>query len=122
MLPFFRAGIGGPVAGGRQYVPWIHLEDIVAAILFCLDRAEVRGPVNLTAPTPVSNAALSRALGHVLHRPAILPVPGVALRILYGEMSEIVTTGQRVVPHRLLEHGFSFRHPEVEPALADVLA
>jgi uncharacterized protein len=121
MLPFFRAGIGGPVAGGRQYVPWIHLQDIVAAILFCLDQAQVRGAVNLTAPSTVTNAELSRALGHVLHRPAILPVPGFALRLLYGEMAEIITTGQRVIPHRLLEQGFSFRHPELEPALADVL-
>lgn len=122
MLPFFRAGIGGPVAGGKQYVPWIHIDDVVAGLLFCLDQAAASGPVNLTAPTPVTNAELSRALGHTLHRPALLPVPAFALRLLYGDMSEIVTTGQRVIPRRLEELGFSFGHPDLKPALSDVLA
>lgn len=122
MLPFFRAGIGGPVAGGRQYVPWIHVDDLVAALLFCLDSADARGPLNLAAPRPVDNAELARALGKALHRPAVLPVPGLALKLLYGEMSEIVTTGQRAIPQRLQELGFSFRHDELEAALRDVLA
>jgi uncharacterized protein len=122
MLPFFRAGIGGPVAGGRQYVPWIHIDDVVAALLFCLDNADASGPVNLTAPNPVDNAELSRALGRALHRPAVLPVPALALKLLYGEMAMIVTTGQRAVPRRLLELGFDFRKTQVEPALRDVLA
>jgi uncharacterized protein (TIGR01777 family) len=121
MLPFFRLGIGGPVAGGRQYIPWIHLQDVVDGLLFCLDHPELSGPVNLTAPTPVTNAEFSRALGRVLRRPAILPVPGLALRLLYGEMRQIVTTGQRVVPARLRQAGFAFRHPELEPALREVL-
>jgi uncharacterized protein len=121
MLPFFRAGIGGPVAGGRQYVPWIHIDDIVAALLFCLDNADAMGAVNVTAPRPVDNAELSKALGHALHRPAVLPVPALALKLLYGEMSEIVTTGQRAIPRRLEELGFSFSQPEIEPALRDVL-
>jgi uncharacterized protein len=121
MLPFFRAGIGGPVAGGHQYVPWIHIDDVVAALLFCLDEPAASGPVNLTAPNPVDNAELSRALGRVLHRPAMLPVPAFALRLLYGEMAEIVTTGQRAVPRRLEDLGFAFRQPDVEPALRDVL-
>jgi uncharacterized protein (TIGR01777 family) len=121
MLPFFRIGIGGPVAGGRQCVPWIHLDDAVAAYLFCLGGDVAGGPVNVTAPTPVTNGDFSHALGRALHRPAVLPVPGFAVRILYGEMAEIVTTGQRVVPRRLRELGFQFRHTELEPALADVL-
>jgi hypothetical protein len=121
MLPVFRVGIGGPVAGGRQYVPWVHLEDVVSALLFCLDNGDCRGPVNVTAPHPVTNAEFSRALGRALRRPAILPVPGIAVRLLYGEMSEIVTTGQRVVPARLQELGFDFRHARVEAALSDVL-
>jgi uncharacterized protein (TIGR01777 family) len=121
MLPFFKAGIGGPVAGGKQYVPWIHLGDVVAALLFCVDRTGLRGAVNVTAPAPVTNAELSRALGHVLHRPAFMPVPGFVLRILYGEMAGIITTGQRAVPRQLLEEGFSFQHPALEAALADVL-
>jgi uncharacterized protein (TIGR01777 family) len=121
MLPFFRLGIGGPVAGGRQYIPWIHLQDVVEGLLFCLDHPELSGPINLTAPTPVTNAEFSHVLGRVLRRPAILPVPGLALRLLYGEMAQIVTTGQRVVPARLQEAGFTFRHPELEPALREVL-
>jgi uncharacterized protein (TIGR01777 family) len=121
MLPPFKLGIGGPVAGGRQYVSWIHLDDEAAALLFCVDHAEAHGPVNLTAPYPVDNAELSRGLGKALHRPAFLPVPGFALGLLYGEMGEIVTTGQRVVPRQLLELGFEFRHPAIEPALQDVL-
>ena len=121
MLPFFRAGIGGPVAGGRQYVPWVHIDDVVAALLFCLDNADATGGVNVTAPRPVDNAELSKALGHALHRPAVLPVPTLALKLLYGEMSEIVTTGQRAVPRRLEQLGFRFSHSEIEPALRDVL-
>jgi uncharacterized protein len=121
MLPFFRLGIGGPVAGGRQYVPWIHLADTVAGILFCLDQRSVTGAVNLAAPNPVTNAEFSRALGRALHRPAVLPVPGFAVRLLYGEMAEIVITGQRVIPRRLLAAGFDFSHPRVDEALADVL-
>jgi uncharacterized protein len=122
MLPFFRMGVGGPVAGGRQYVPWIHLDDVVAGMLFCAERSELAGPINLTAPSPVTNAELSHALGRVLHRPAVLPVPALALRALYGEMSQIVTTGQRAVPKRLSEAGFEFRHPDLEQALGDVLS
>ncbi|HEY3728928.1 MAG TPA: TIGR01777 family oxidoreductase [Solirubrobacteraceae bacterium] len=121
MLPFFRLGIGGPVAGGHQYVPWVHLDDVVGALLYCLDNAAAEGPVNVTAPNPVTNAELSRALGHVLGRPAVLPVPGMALKVLYGDMAEIVTTGQRVVPARLGQLGYAFRHPELEDALRDVL-
>jgi uncharacterized protein (TIGR01777 family) len=121
MLPFFRAGIGGPVAGGRQYVPWIHLEDVVGAMLICLDNPAATGPVNLTAPHPVTNTELSRTLGRVLKRPAVLPVPAFALKLLYGEMAQIVITGQRVVPARLTELGYAFGHPELEAALRDVL-
>jgi uncharacterized protein (TIGR01777 family) len=121
MLPPFKLGVGGPVAGGRQYVPWIHLDDVVSGLLHCLDNPEARGPVNLTAPNPVTNAELSHALGRALHRPAFLPVPGFALSLLYGEMAQIVTTGQRAVPAGLERLGFEFRHPVVEPALRDVL-
>jgi hypothetical protein len=121
MLPFFKLGIGGPVAGGQQYVPWIHLDDVIGALLHCLDRDEASGPVNLTAPTPVTNAELSRALGHALRRPAVLPVPGAAIKLLYGEMAEMVTAGQRAVPVKLGELGYTFRHPEVEAALKNVL-
>jgi uncharacterized protein len=122
MLPFFKLGIGGPVAGGRQYVPWIHLDDVVGGVLHCLDHDEASGPLNLTAPNPVTNAELARALGRVLGRPAVLPVPGTAVRLLYGEMAEIVTTGQRAIPAKLSDLGYTFRHPRIEAALADVLS
>ncbi len=121
MLPFFKLGLGGPVAGGHQYVPWVHLDDLVGALMRCVDDDAVTGPVNVTAPNPVTNAELSRALGHVLGRPAVLPVPAIGLKLLYGDMAEIVTTGQRAVPARLLELGFEFAYPELEHALQDVL-
>jgi uncharacterized protein (TIGR01777 family) len=121
MLPFFKLGVGGPVAGGRQYVPWIHLDDVVGALIRCLDDSGADGPVNVTAPNPVTNAELSRALGHALGRPAVLPVPAIALKLLYGEMAQIVTGGQRVLPARLRDLGYEFRHPELEAALRDVL-
>jgi uncharacterized protein len=121
MLPFFRLGLGGPVAGGRQYVPWIHLDDIVAGLLFCVDNREAERAVNLAAPTPVTNAELSKTLGRVLGRPAVLPVPAAGLRLLYGEMSEVVTTGQRMIPAKLQRLGYEFRYSELEPALRDVL-
>lgn len=121
MLPVFRLGMGGPVAGGKQYVPWIHLDDVVGGLLCCVDRSSAIGPVNLTAPNPVTNTELSHALGQVLGRPAVLPVPGLAVKLLYGEMAEMVTTGARVLPARLGQLGYEFRHPEVRAALADVL-
>jgi len=122
MLPFFKAGIGGPVAGGRQYLPWIHLEDLAALYLQAAGDARWTGPVNACVPDPPTNREFSRALGRVLRRPAFAPVPGFAVRALYGEMATIVATGQRAVPERTLELGFGFRHPVLEPALRDALS
>jgi uncharacterized protein len=122
MLPFFRKGIGGPVAGGKQYVPWVHLDDVVGALLFALDEDELEGPVNVTAPRPATNKELSKALGHVLGRPAFAPVPGLAVKALYGEMASIVTTGARVMPKRLEDTGYVFRHPELDEALRAAVA
>ena len=119
MLPFFKMGLGGPVAGGRQYFPWVHLDDVIGAMLFCLDTDTASGPLNVTAPEPVTNREFSRALGRVLHRPAFAPVPGLAVKTLYGEMAMIVTTGQRAIPARLTELGYSFRRPELEDALRE---
>jgi uncharacterized protein len=117
MLPFFRLGIGGPVAGGDQYLPWIHSDDAVGALLFCLDKAQASGPVNVAAPSPATNKELSKALGRVLRRPAFAPVPGFAVKLLYGDMAEMVTTGVRMVPKRLEELGYRFEHTQLEPAL-----
>ena len=117
MLPFFKAGLGGPVAGGRQYVSWIHLDDAVGALLFCLDTEAAGGPVNLTAPEPVTNKELSKTLGRALGRPAVLPVPAFGLKLLYGEMAQLVLTGVNVRPRRLEKLGYRFRRPELESAL-----
>jgi uncharacterized protein (TIGR01777 family) len=122
MLPPFKMGVGGPVAGGRQYISWVHLDDVAGAMLFALDNEAASGPINITAPEPVTNAEFSKALGRALHRPAFLPVPGIAVRLLYGRMAEIVTTGKRAVPRRLQELGYRFRQPELEPALRALLA
>jgi uncharacterized protein (TIGR01777 family) len=121
MLTPFRLGVGGPVAGGRQYIPWIHSDDLAGIYLAAIDGADWSGPVNATAPEPVTNRAFSRALGRALRRPALLPIPGAALRLLYGDMAEIVTTGQRAVPRRTLALGYAFRHPDLDEALRDAL-
>jgi uncharacterized protein (TIGR01777 family) len=122
MLTPFRAGVGGPVAGGEQYMPWIHADDLVGIYLAAIDGEQWSGPMNATAPEPVTNRKFSRALGHALHRPAVLPIPGAALRLLYGDMAEIVTEGQRAVPRRPLELGYRFAHPDLDEALRDAMA
>jgi uncharacterized protein (TIGR01777 family) len=122
MVTPFKLGIGGPVAGGQQYVSWIHVEDLVAMMLAAIDDRRWSGPVNATAPQPERNRELSKMLGRVLHRPSLLPVPGAALRLLYGEMAEIVTTGARVLPTRALVLGYEFRYPQLEPALRAALS
>lgn len=122
MLPPFQLGVGGPVAGGRQFIPWIHTEDLVGIMRSAIEDERWSGAVNGTAPTPVSNRDFSKALGRVLHRPSFLPVPGLALQVLYGEMAEIVTSGARVVPAKPLMLGYEFRHPELEEALRSALS
>ncbi|HST54829.1 MAG TPA: TIGR01777 family oxidoreductase [Solirubrobacteraceae bacterium] len=121
MLPPFRAGVGGPVAGGRQYMSWIHLEDLLGMIHAALDDDRWSGPINATAPEPVTNRDFSRELGRVLRRPSIAPVPAFALRLLYGEMAEIITTGARVLPAKPLMLGYEFRYPHLHEALATAL-
>ena len=117
MLLPFKLGVGGPVAGGDQYMPWIHVDDVVGIYLAAIDDARWTGPVNATAPEPVTNKEFSRALGRALHRPAIAPIPGFAIRTLYGDMAEIVTEGQRAVPKRTLELGYQFSYTDLEDAL-----
>jgi NAD dependent epimerase/dehydratase family enzyme len=117
MLPPFRLGLGGPIAGGHQYVSWVHVDDLVGIVCAALADERWSGPINGTAPEPVTNRELSRALGRALHRPARLPVPGVALRALYGEMAQVVTTGARVLPVKPLVLGYEFRYPHLDEAL-----
>jgi uncharacterized protein (TIGR01777 family) len=122
MLPPFRVGVGGPVAGGKQYLPWIHRDDVVGLYLAALDGGEPwSGAINASAPNPVTNKAFSRELGRALRRPGFFPVPGLAVKALYGEMSEIVTGGVNMVPRRATDLGYRFRHPEVGEALRSAL-
>ncbi len=121
MLPPFRLGVGGPVAGGRQYISWIHRDDLIGIILAAISDERWTGPINATAPQPVSNRDFSRALASALGRPSWLPVPGAALRLRYGGMAEIVTTGARAVPAKALVLGYEFRHPQLGEALGSAL-
>lgn len=121
MLPPFKAGVGGPAGGGKQYVPWIHLDDEVGILLAALDSNDFEGPINAGAPQPVTNREFAKALGQALGRPALLPTPGFAIKALFGEMSEIVLTGVRMVPGRADELGYGFKHPEVGEALRSTL-
>jgi uncharacterized protein len=120
MLPPFKAFVGGPIGSGRQWVPWIHLADEVALILWALDR-DVRGPLNAAAPNPVRMKEFAQSLGRALHRPAFFTVPPVVLRIGLGEMADVLLEGQRAVPKKALEAGFKFRFSELEPALKDLV-
>ncbi|MBV8602748.1 MAG: TIGR01777 family oxidoreductase, partial [Candidatus Eremiobacteraeota bacterium] len=120
ILPPFRAGAGGPVGNGKQWWSWIHIDDLVAIYLLALERID--GAVNATAPEPVTNAEFTATLGDVLHRPAKLPVPAFALKMMLGEGASFVLKGQRVVPHRLsAEYGFTFAYPALAPALRGLL-
>jgi len=120
MLPPFRMGIGGRLGSGKQWMSWIHLEDLAAMFQFALDHP-VRGAFNGVAPYPVSNSEFTRALGQALHRPAIFPVPAFALKALFGEMSEILLASQRVAPAAVEAAGFRFRFPQLDAALRDLL-
>ncbi len=121
LLPF-KLGLGGPLAGGHQYLPWIHRADEVGIILWALDNDDTAGPLNSTSPNPVTNREFSKTLGKVLHRPAIAPVPRLALVALRGEeLTAQITSSLRVIPRRALDLGYEFRFPELEPALRDLL-
>lgn len=121
LLPF-RLGLGGPLGGGRQYWPWIHIADEIGALRFLLEGESLRGPFNLTAPTPVTNREFGRMLGRVLRRPSLLPAPAFALRALLGEQASIVLDGQRALPRGLRAAGYRFHFADLEGALRDLLA
>ncbi len=122
LLTPFKLGVGGPIAGGRQYLPWIHRDDEVRLLLWALDNEEVSGALNATSPNPTTNREFSKALGRALGRPAVMPVPGFVLDLKFGgEFGQVLRGGQRVVPKRALELGFEFEHPELDGALKDLL-
>lgn len=120
MLPAFRLGAGGRLGSGRHWFPWIHREDIVAIVEWLLEQSAAHGAYNCSAPNPVTNAEFTRALGAALGRPTVLPVPAAALRMLLGELSELLLVSDRMIPQRLIEEGYRFRYPELGPALAAI--
>jgi len=122
LLPIFRLGLGGRIGSGRQWWSWVTLGDYVRAVRFLAAHDEIAGPVNVSAPEPLTNAAMTAAMGRVLHRPTLAVVPGFALRLPLRDFAEDLLGGQRVVPRRLLEAGFEFAHREFEPALHETLA
>ncbi len=121
MLPPFKLGAGGPMGSGRQWMSWIHLNDEVALIRWLIDTLTASGAYNGTAPEPATNADFAKALGRAVHRPAVLPMPGFMLKLVVGEMAEILLTGQRVLPQKSLDQGFKFRFATLDSALQDVI-
>jgi hypothetical protein len=119
MLPFARLGLGGPLGSGRQFWSWVHRDDVAGAIAFAMEREDLRGPVNVTSPQPVRQREFARTLGRVLRRPAFLPAPAFALKIILGEFAGGLLASQRVVPSNL--SGYRFRFAELELALRDIL-
>ena len=119
LLPF-KLGLGGPIGNGRQWMPWIHIDDQIALIDFLVHQDEARGPYNACAPKPVRNREFAKSLGRVLHRPALIPLPAFVLRLALGELSLLLLGGQRAVPARLLEAGFTFQFTDLSAALDDV--
>ncbi len=123
LLVPFRLGVGGPVAGGDQYMPWIHLDDLVALLIWLIDSEFAQGPYNATAPNPINNRDFSKALGKALGRPAVMAIPKAALRLRLGrELAAVAAGGTRAVPKRALAEGFRFTHPNLGAALTDVLS
>lgn len=122
MLTPFKWFVGGPLGNGLQWFSWIHVEDLVEAMLFIIDRPHLSGVFNLTSPNPVRNKELSKAIGRALRRPSWLPAPGFMIRLVLGEFGAVLLQGQRVLPKRLMEAGFVFRHPRLEDALEDLLS
>jgi uncharacterized protein len=122
LLTPFKLGVGGPLAGGAQYLSWIHIDDEVGVLSWALDNPEVSGVVNATSPNPATNKDFSKALGRALGRPAVVPVPGLVLDLKFGsEFGKVLRGGQRVVPKRALELGFEFQHPQLDEALEDLV-
>ena len=122
MLTPFKLCVGGKVASGRQYMSWIHHEDMVGLFLLGLDHSDAKGPLNGTAPNPVTNHEFTKALGRALHRPTIFPIPAFAMRLRFGEVAHILTTGQRVLPRKPLALKYAYRFPMIDAALTEILA
>jgi hypothetical protein len=122
MLLPFRLGVGGRIGNGRQWMSWIHIDDLCDLIAFVLPESTLRGALNATSPNPVTNAEFTQALARAVHRPALLPVPAFALKLLFGEMAEVILASQRVIPQAALRAGFEFRYPDIASALLQILS
>lgn len=121
MIPMFRLGLGGRLGSGKQWFSWVHMKDLTRALILLIENPEAAGPANICSPNPITNADLARALGRALNRPAWLPVPRFALKLVLGEFGSMVLEGQRVLPGKLQELGFEFVFPNIDQALADIL-
>lgn len=122
LLPPFKLGLGGRIGNGKQWMSWIHIDDLIGIILFAIENETIQGPINGVSPNPVTNAAFSKTLGKVLHRPVIFPVPKFILKILVGEMAEeLLIHGQRVIPEKVLNSGFEFDYPDLKKALIQII-
>jgi hypothetical protein len=120
MLPAFRLGVGGRLGSGHQWMSWIHIHDLVALIAFLMKESTVRGVFNATSPFPVTNREFTGALAEAVHRPAIFPVPAFALRLIFGEMSQVLLSSQRAIPDAAQRAGFVFEHPDIFAVLAQL--
>ncbi len=121
ILPF-KLGLGGRLGSGTQYMPWVHRDDVVGAIIWMTENTNASGPFNVVSPNPVTNAEFTRSLGKVLHRPALIPAPAPVLKVALGEMARLLTTGQKAIPEKLIEAKFQFRYPDLEKALSQSVA
>ena len=122
MIPAFKMFVGGPLGSGNQWFPWMHLEDLMAAILFIFEHQDVSGPLNFCAPNPVRYRELAKALGEVLGRPSFMPAPAFIIRLAMGEFGDVFLGSQRTIPDRLLKYGFSFQYPDIKGAIQAVVA
>lgn len=121
MIPLFKKYIGGPIGSGKQWFSWVHIKDLAEAFVFLLKHPEISGPVNLCSPNPVRNKELAKALGKALGKPSFMPAPGFMIKLVLGEFGSVILEGQRVIPKKLLDHGFVFQYPDIEKALQGIV-
>lgn len=122
LIPAFKLFVGGPLGDGHQWFPWLHLDDLMAAMVFVLEHPEVSGPLNFCAPNPVRNRELAQTLGEVLSRPSFMPAPAFMIRLAMGEFGDVFLGSQRTIPDKLVNHGFSFQYPDIRGAIEAIVA
>lgn len=121
MVPAFKLFLGGPLGSGMQWFPWIHMDDLISAIIFILENRDIRGAANFCSPNPVRNSDLAKTLANVLNRPAFMKAPSFMIRLVMGELGESFMSSQRTVPDKLLKHGFEFQYPDIKSAISDIV-